>query len=364
MGTRAHFQVACFVLQTVFGGLVTIFANLVMNTGSMVSAASVVASSLLTLLCMGLLELVLDVAMDIAGEPRLVAVRRFTGRPRDVITNALLTGSGIVLISYSLRTDRTPLPLQVMIQLLMNLLIAPAKVAFVNFQADLPLFAWLRSAKARRADRDAPHVISASRDAREFWKQYLLASAAFVGATVLTSVDRTRAAAANSHQAADVTWGPREPTGTVTSLFALVYTLGVLLMSLAQIHADATLSGAEQIAAQLTRRSTQPSRLELIKQGLNFGTTKQFWRFVVALLMLPASLNVPGLDTASVSVNEESIRQTFFAIFSLQSAAVISFVLVLLLFFLSSHTGADSHPPLHCRYPDAWRVLPFHRECP
>jgi len=328
MGTRAHFQAACFTLQTIFGGLVTIFANMVMNTGSMVSAASVVASSLLTLVCMGLLELVLDVAMDAAGEPRLVAVRRFTGRPRDVVANALLTGSGIVLISYSLRTDRTPLPLQVMIQLLMNLLITPAKVALVNFDYYLPLFSWLRTPSFEVSAQ-------ARLDARRFWTQYAMASTAFIAATLLTSIDRNNALAASemshSHYGELVSDGASASSDVKTSVFTVIYSLGVFLMSLAQIHADATLSGAEKIAAQLTRRSTQPSKLELMKQGLNFGTTKQFWRFAVALLMLPASLHIPGLDTASVDVNETSIRHTFFAIFSLQSASVVGFVIVLTL---------------------------------
>jgi hypothetical protein len=294
-----RFQAVTFVAYTICGAAVTVLANAVMNSPLMISSAAVVGTGALIFLVMVSMEVGLDWVMDLSGETRLIAARRFTGRPRDLVVNACLTGFGIVMVSYSMKATRTPLPLQVTIQLLSNLVVAPAKIVTVSFQRTFHIFGGSCSHQELL-------------DVRDFWINLLLASAAFITATALTLVDRVYVAGAKS--------------GSIQLPFVLAYSIGSMLMTAAQIHADATLSKAAHQAAWLHRRSTRPSTIEQLRQGLSFGCSKQLWRCVACIPMLWLSVAVPGLDTADTPVTLWSTRRTLAKVFSFHDSVLLLFI--------------------------------------
>jgi hypothetical protein len=298
---RGLFQASAFVASTIVGAAVTVLANAVMNSHAMVSSATVVGTGFLIFLFMGVMEVLLDLVMDAAGETRLIVARRFPGRPRHLIINAALTGFGIILVSYSIKVTRTPLPVQVSIQLLSNLIVPPAKVVFLRFRRPLRLF----------GGATQPEEVA---DVRAFWRDFLLASAAFTAATALTLIDRTYVSGLRSR---GISWW-----------FVGAYTIGCCLMSGAQIHADGALSEASLAAAGQHRRSTMPSVLELMRHGLSFGSNKQLWRCFACLPMILMSLAIPGLDAADIPVNMWSTTKSFVRVFSLHNGVLMLFVVV------------------------------------
>jgi hypothetical protein len=299
MHGRKRYQAILFVMSALAMAGSAVAVTVVLGHGKGVSTVIHTLKLLTLLLVLSLMEVGVDAAMDVAGDPRFIVARRFTGRPAIVVVNGLIAATGSTMHYFATTAARTPLPLQGGITLVSSLGLALAKIKFLKFNRPLPIY-------SSRVDMTAEEAA----DVRTFWVNYGGACVCFITAFGLNVADSL---ISGSKKTGSLTW------------YALLYFGGTVLIFTAMLQMDAKISKAERHAALSHRRSTLPSKFQLIRQGCSFAAQKTVWRTVFVSLFIPLSA-LPGVDPSG-TLTAETVSDSFSVVLGFENPFVALFFL-------------------------------------